>query len=117
LLLPNGRLALSFHLFNAHADQRYFEAVKGKQALTTLGPFETEEAAARAYDDAVRPLGRQVNFPLQGEQKVAPKEPMTKGKNWGAWINLKAGGKGERVNIGYYVTEEEAAHAYDEKAR
>jgi hypothetical protein len=32
-----------------------------------LGTFETEEEAARAFDERAGPLGRKVNFPKEGE--------------------------------------------------
>jgi len=85
----------------------------------TLGPFEEEEAAARAYDAAAGPLGRKVNFPSKG-QKQAVKSGSSKYRGVslrpsGKWhVQLRLGGI--RTSLGLFGNEEEAARVYDEVA-
>jgi hypothetical protein len=99
-----------------------------------LGAFTNEEAAARAYDTALReaPAGRvkAFNFPLEGEagQDAAARAKAKKdraavkrysafcGVSWyktkGLWIAQVWSG-GAQKSLGYFANEIEAARAYD----
>ena len=83
-----------------------------------LGLHASEEAAARAFDKRAGPLGRPVNFPTE-EQEQAIKQGASKyeGVHWNsngkAWE--AAGVKhGERVPLGSFQSEEDAARAVDD---
>jgi hypothetical protein len=91
-------------------------AIKGK--VTRLSTFDSEEAAARAYDERAAVLGRPVNFPKERQEQAVKRgsskyRGVTKrGKKWEAQINLDGEGKG----LGYFDSEEAAARRFDEAA-
>lgn len=102
-----------------------------KSKIHHIGGFDTEEAAAVAYDKAALRLHGEkavLNYPgheytgLEIESSLPVRKPKTskyrgvcfkkKNKKWQAKI-----GRGDRKQyIGIFVTEEEAARAYDKVA-
>jgi hypothetical protein len=84
-----------------------------------LGYHSNEKAAARAYDECAGPLGRPVNFPLEKGQAHAGKRGASKYEgvkwNFGKQLWEAVGIKhGERLPLGCFKTEEEAARAVDD---
>jgi len=85
-----------------------------KCATVHHGYYETEEDAARAYDNAVRPLGKPLNFPEPGDAQAikfggtshicgvhwAPQH-----SKWCASILVR----GKNIFLGHYQSEAEAA--------
>jgi hypothetical protein len=94
-----------------------FAFIDGKKSF--LGIHGSEEAAARAYDERAGPLGRPANFPLMGGQLHAAKCDASKyeGVHWNIheqmWeaVGIK---HGERLPLGSFKNEEEAARAVDD---
>jgi hypothetical protein len=101
---------------------------KWKAAITydgkqhSLGHFEDEEEAARAFDSTERlKHGKkaQLNFPAEGESG-SRQSSKYRGVTWkkidSKWqARIKYDGK--RHSLGYFEDEEEAARAYDKAAR
>jgi hypothetical protein len=88
----------------------------------TLGYFENEEEAARAYDKGSRAHHgekAQLNFPAEGESGFR-KSSQYRGVSW---IKSKNTWKaqlyydGKQHTLGYFENEEEAARAYDRAAK
>ena len=101
----------------------------------SLGHFEDESKAARAFDEEARKHFTEETLPLQGQrggfnfpkgergpikQAVAPASSSFRGVmfhqrdgKWQAKIRID----GKTKHLGYFDDEEEAAHAYDEEAR
>jgi hypothetical protein len=91
--------------------------IDGKTA--SLGSHSSEEAAARAYDKRAGPLSRPMNFPVEEGQDQAIKNGASKYENaqWNPDKNLweAVGVKhGERLPLGCFKTEEDAARAVDD---
>jgi len=101
----------------------------------SLGHFEDESKAARAFDEEARKHFTEETLPLQGQrggfnfpkgergpikQAVAPASSSFRGvmfhKRDGKW-QAKIRIDGKTKHLGYFDDEEEAAHAYDEEAR
>ena len=91
----------------------------------SAGSFDDEEAAARAYNDAVkkagvrRPLNREVNGQLQAKpEKASPFLGVTwhkANKKWHSKVcrSQRCGLDGKQKTVGYFDDEIEAAKAVD----
>jgi len=91
---------------------------------TTIGRFDDEEAAARAYDRKAAPLGRPLNFPADGCMRAVKGgrggTSHFKGVSW----DKRCGGKwlatirlnGASTSLGLFDDEEAAARRYDAAA-
>ena len=83
-----------------------------------MSTFDSEEEAARAYDERAVVLSRPVNFPKEGQEQAVKRgsskyRGVTKrGKNWEAQIRLD----GKEKGLGYFDSEEAAASKFDEAA-
>jgi hypothetical protein len=93
-----------------------------------LGYFETEEAAARKFDEAASPLGRPLNFPgeevvkVEGSSGGDGRWSRYKGVRWNGktstWVvKIKSASDGKFVQLGSFDDEEAAARAYDASAQ
>jgi hypothetical protein len=84
-----------------------------------LGSYSSEKGAAQAFDERAGPLGRRVNFPFEKGQEQAIKGRASKyeGVHWNvdedSWeaVGIK---HSERVPLGSFKNEEEAARAVDD---
>mmetsp|Transcript_86390 Transcript_86390/g.172863 ORF Transcript_86390/g.172863 Transcript_86390/m.172863 type:complete len:250 (-) Transcript_86390:337-1086(-) len=105
----------------ARSDE-WITRIKIGKETRQMGPFMSEEDAARAYDEVAGPLGRPVNFPAaNSEQKKAGKESASKyvgvcwhkpSRHWTASISIK----NKNMHLGYFKEEIAAARKYDEQA-
>jgi hypothetical protein len=90
--------------------------IEGKGAY--LGTFDSEEEAARAYDERAAALGKPVNFPTEGQEQAVKRgsskyRGVTKlGKKWKASISID----GKMKGLGTFDSEEAAARRFDEAA-
>ena len=93
-----------------------------------MGYFETEEAAARKFDEAASPLGRPLNFPgeevvkVEGSSGGDGRWSRYKGVRWNGktntWVvKIKSAEDGKFVQLGSFDDEEAAARAYDASAQ
>jgi hypothetical protein len=88
--------------------------------LLYLGTFESEEEAARVYDERAGGLLMPVNFPEEwetqarkpGSSKFRGVSKPRRGSKWEARISLA----GKTTYLGTFESEEEAARAFDERA-
>jgi hypothetical protein len=88
--------------------------------MTTLGSYDSEEGAARAYDEQAAALGRPVNFPAyrSGQAKALKRGSSkyrgvtTAGKKWRADIRID----GKLKYLGTFLSDEAAAREYDKAA-
>mmetsp|Transcript_30452 Transcript_30452/g.61987 ORF Transcript_30452/g.61987 Transcript_30452/m.61987 type:complete len:462 (+) Transcript_30452:123-1508(+) len=88
---------------------------------TFLGYHDSEEAAARTYDEKACQLGRKVNFPEDGQAQATKEREQSVSKFVGVRWHKKKGKWSARIKqfgsiLGYYESEEEAARVYDERA-
>jgi hypothetical protein len=106
---------VTWHMRNTKWLARIF--IDGKP--THVGYFDTEKAAARAYDERAGPLGLPVNFPLEEGQEQAVKSGVSKyeGVHWN-FDDMLWGATGlnqsEHVPLGSFESEEAAARAVDD---
>ena len=83
-----------------------------------MSTFNSEEEAARAYDERAVVLSRPVNFPKEGQEQAFKRgssmyRGVTKqGKKWRAQIKHD----GKMKTMGTFDSEEAAAQKYDEAA-
>lgn len=90
--------------------------IEGKNKL--LGYFDSEDEAARAFDEQAAALGRPVNFPTKGQKKAIKKGTsefrgvVKSGNKWKAAINISK----KMIHLGSFENEEDAARKYDEAA-
>ena len=90
--------------------------IDGKKAH--LGSHDSEEEAARAYDERAAPLGRPVNFPTEGQAKAIKQGSsqyrgvFKQGNKWFSSIGID----GKMKHLGTFESEEAAARKFDEAA-
>jgi hypothetical protein len=90
----------------------------------SLGYFDSEDDAARAFDERAAPLGRPINFPGPGQAPAVKRGAHgivsqytgvywnIGNEKWHARISID----GNQAHLGSHGSEEAAARAYDERA-
>jgi hypothetical protein len=125
--------------------KKWMAQIMINQKKLHLGYFESEDSAARAYDEEAASVGRKVNFPGLGpgaptQYKASKRRTKSELDDAQAansvalsgakssrfvgvfWARAQArwraviGIGGKKTNLGYFDSEEEAARAYDDRA-
>jgi len=101
-------------------NSKWLAQIKVGGKLNHLGYFEDEEAAARAFDVAAGALGRNMNFPREGQKKAVKRgsskhRGVTWDKKYGKWRSAIYF-DGKLKHLGLFKSEEEAARKFDEVA-
>jgi len=105
-------------------NQKWQARITSNGKTENLGYFDSEEAAARAFDKKATSLRRLVNFPGPGQDPVVKQGAQgmasrytgvgwaKKPRVWTSSININ----GKRIHLGSHSSEKGAAQAYDERA-
>ena len=105
-------------IFRSPQSKRWAAEIRidGKKAC--LGTYDSEEEAARAYDEQAAPLGMPVNFPDEGQVQAMKRGSSQyrgvskQGNKWSARISIN----GKSKLLGTFKSEEAAARKFDEAA-
>jgi len=74
-LTPVSQFVGVFYYATGKAGNKWRAQITGLDGKKKfLGAFESEEAAARKFDEAAGPLGRPVNFPGEGQDRAAKRD-------------------------------------------
>ena len=98
--------------------KRWLAQINIDGKMTGLGTHDSEEEAARAYDERAAPLGKPVNMPTEGQVQALKRGSSQyrgvkkRGNKWVAQIST--GGK--MKDLGTFESEEAAARKFDEAA-